>query len=245
MEFNGYEKGPNFDRARSQIATPFAFFDVDVSVSEKNKIVNISGDFIYIDSSSDGVLTIELNNQYSDQAAPFLANPGFAINAIFKQVKLSWDSQPGKKVRIMYSTGESVVPAFSASMNITGDVSVISDPPSKRNGNFNSISQLIANTPEMVLDPALNINGAWIIALEISAYSNQGTKISLIEKNNAPSNFLDGNILKIIQSNNVGMYSPDCISKPFFVNPGKGVYFITSASETAGYSCRNVDYYLM
>lgn len=116
-QFNNWENGPDFDRARTQIATPFQYIDIALDVLTVNKIFNISGDFLYLDASSTGVVTLELNNQYNDASAPFLASPGFGLNALFKQVKFSWVAQPGKKVRVMYSTGDRVVPTNSTTIN--------------------------------------------------------------------------------------------------------------------------------
>lgn len=116
-QFNNWENGPDFDRARTQIATPFQYVDIALDVATVNQIVNISGDFLYVDASSTGSVTLELNNQYNDASAPFYASPGFGLNALFKQVKLSWVAQAGKKVRIMYSTGDKVVPTNSTTIN--------------------------------------------------------------------------------------------------------------------------------
>lgn len=117
--FNGYESGVDFDRARSQIATPFLYVDIALDTQTSNSILNISGDFLYLDSASTGSVTIELNNQYSDKEAPFYASAGFGINATFKQLKLSWVAQPGKFVRFIYSTGDRVVPTNSVSIGGT------------------------------------------------------------------------------------------------------------------------------
>lgn len=108
--FNGYEPGQDFDRARSQIATPFQFQDFALDGATSNLIVNISGDFLYIDASSDGVATVELNNEYSDPAAPFQVSAGFGLQGLFKQLKMTWAAQPGKKLRVMWSTGYRIVP---------------------------------------------------------------------------------------------------------------------------------------
>lgn len=116
-QFNTWENGPDFDRARTQISTPFQHIDIALDVATANRIVNISGDFLYLDASSTGQVTLELNNQYNDASAPFYASPGFGLNALFKQIKLSWVAQPGKKVRIMYSTGDRVVPTNSTTVN--------------------------------------------------------------------------------------------------------------------------------
>lgn len=116
-DFKDYEHGPNFDRARSQIATPFQYVDIDLDAAASNQIYNVSGDFLYVDAASTGSVTLELNNQYNDPSAPFFAQPGFGLAALFKQLKLSWTAQPGKFIRLMYSTGDRVVPTNSTTVN--------------------------------------------------------------------------------------------------------------------------------
>lgn len=118
-----FEQGPSFDRARSQIATPFQYIDIALDAAASNQIVNVAGDFLYVDAGSTGAVTLELNNQYNDPSAPFYVQPGFGLAALFKQLKLSWVSQPGKFVRLMYSTGDRVVPTNSTTVN--GVVSTI------------------------------------------------------------------------------------------------------------------------
>jgi hypothetical protein len=122
-DFKDYERGPSFDRARSQIATPFQYLDIDLDTATSNQIVNVSGDFLYVDAASTGAVTLELNNQYNDPSAPFYAQPGFGLAALFKQLKLSWSAQPGKFIRLMYSTGDRVVPTNSTTIN--GTVSTV------------------------------------------------------------------------------------------------------------------------
>lgn len=132
--FNGYDVGPDFDRARSQIATPFQYIDIALDVAATNQIFDVSGDFLYCDPdpmgslaagglSKAGVAVIELNNQQNAPVAPFFVQPGFAMSALYKQIKLSWPAQPGKALRLMFSTGEQIVPTNTG--NITGSVSVI------------------------------------------------------------------------------------------------------------------------
>jgi len=105
-----WENGPDFSRASSQLASPFEYYDVALDTATSNSILNVSGDFLYVDASSTGIATMEINNQYNDPAAPFLIQSGFAFAGLFKQLKLSWGAQPGKKIRLMYSTGSRIVP---------------------------------------------------------------------------------------------------------------------------------------
>jgi hypothetical protein len=121
--FNGLEQGPDFDRARSMISTPFQYVDIALDVASSDQIFNVSGDFLYCDAATTGVAELELNNQYNDSAAPFTLQQGFALECLFKQIKLSWTAQPGKKIRLLYSTGARIVPTNIGA--IVGTVSVV------------------------------------------------------------------------------------------------------------------------
>lgn len=114
-----FEKGPDFNRAASQIATPFEYQDFALDTATSNLVVNLSGDFLFCDASSTGIVTLELNNQYNDPAAPFQVSAGFGLNGLFKQVKMTWASQPGKKIRLMWSTGYRIVPTNIVGVSVT------------------------------------------------------------------------------------------------------------------------------
>jgi hypothetical protein len=146
-----FEKGPNFDRARSMIATPFEYVDIDMSAAGSNQIFNVSGDFLFVDGSSTGVATLEVNNQYNDPAAPFQVQAGFGLQCLFKQIKLSWAAQDGKKLRILYSTGARVVPT-----NVM-QVSINSAPRST----FVNAQKTVTNASAQLL--AGNTNRAYLL----------------------------------------------------------------------------------
>lgn len=135
---------PDFDRALTQLYTPFATLVVDLGStagqSNLGDVREIGGDFIYVDpdqsslNGSLGSVTIELNDKTNADKAAFTANPGFAINAPFTAVKLRYTNQPGKRLVLKYSTGYSVVPSFSALTAITSAITL--DDPTKRDLRF-------------------------------------------------------------------------------------------------------------
>jgi hypothetical protein len=111
---------PSFDRARLGLYTPFRLEKINLGdaagASALGDVRNIAGDFLYIDPASThlaGSMTIEMNDATSSDLAPMTANPGFATNAVFKQVKFRYTTQPGKIAFVLYSTGYSVIPTFS------------------------------------------------------------------------------------------------------------------------------------
>lgn len=141
--FSKFSPGPDFERAREQIATDFESVDIDLTNAGVNVDLNIGGDYLYLDPDPGGIMaaggvsiagfvSIELNNQYASPKAPFFAQAGFAIQALFTRLKLNWPAQPGKKARIMYSTGARVVPTNSQTIN--GVVSIVDSGLSRTAG---------------------------------------------------------------------------------------------------------------
>ncbi len=190
-KWKDYELGPDFDRAREQISTPFQFVDFALDNATSNLLVNISGDFIYVDASSTGIATMELNTQYADTQAPFQIQAGFAIEAVFKQIRLSWSGQAGKTIRILYSTGERVIPASQLAM-----INGIVQPVNINDVVSASCQVLLASytatgsgfVATQLLAPAANVNGAIVRSAELNVVgaTNAGNGI-LVAAQNAPT----------------------------------------------------------
>lgn len=238
--YRGYEIGPDFDRARSQIATPFQYIDIPLDVATANQVFNVSGDFLYIDPAYDGAVTLELNNEYNDPAAPFFCQSGWALQAVFKKIKLSWKAQPGKKIRLMYSTGERVVPAFSAQISIGGTVNTVSSGINAANW-FKDHNPMTALNPVQVFSAASNTKGAVIHRASLITLGTGAPHVSMIAKATPPASSIDGNV----------MLSPDnCtngttynsgggkIETPLNIPAGLGLFFISQYAEQWGFrSC--------
>lgn len=235
-----YEHGPDFNRARSQIATPFQYIDIALDAVTSNSIVNISGDFLYVDPSSTGVATLELNNQYNDKSAPFFIQSGFALQAVFKQVKLSWAAQAGKFIRLLYSTGDRVVPAFSAALNISGNVSVL--PAGVGYGAaYKSMTSLGVNGNEVVFAPGANTGGAilWRAAFHSSQASN-APLAAFIAHTAAPGNLVTGDVIVGVDASTAtAVANGICLGSladPVRIPAGKGLYFqIGTVAEGASF----------
>lgn len=227
--FNGYDQGPDFDRARSQIATPFQYVDIALDVAGVNQIFNVSGDFLYVDASSTGTATMELNNQYNDASAPFQINAGFGLQALFKQLKLSWNAQAGKRLRLMYSTGDKVVPTNSTT--ISGGVNV-SLAGNQYANSYDSLTALAANTPETIFTPAANVNGAVVVSAEYNTFSTAAfMAFGFVAKTAAPANVLDGDLIVTGASNNTTLFKVASLQSPIQIPAGKGLYRICSLAE--------------
>lgn len=242
--FNGLEQGPDFDRARSMIATPFQYVDIALDVAGVNQIFNVSGDFLYVDASSTGVVTLELNNQYNDPSAPFQVSAGFGLQALFKQLKLTWTAQAGKRIRLMYSTGDKVVPTNSTT--ISGGV-VVSQSGYVYASSYKSITALAANTPETVFTPAANVNGATLWRASFVSVNAAFPSAAFLAKNAAPATILDGDVIVAVD----GIAATAAVQLAYgkleaaiHIPAGKGLYYIASTAEVAASVMRSALYTL-
>lgn len=176
---NGYNSTPGdmFDRARTQIDTPFQYLDIDLSVARNNQIIVISGDFLFADLSTNGTAVIELNNQQDASECPIMFAAGMAFHAPFKQIKITNTAQAAAKMRLLYSTGYSIIPSSSMA-NINQILQ-----PVNINDVISSSCQLVKTTgvftagatvTNQILTPANNVNGAIIRSLFSYIYSGAG-----------------------------------------------------------------------
>lgn len=242
LHFKGYDSSADFDRARFQLATPFQYLDIALDVATSNMQVEIAGDFLYCDTAFDGVVTIELNTQQDAPLAPFQIKAGFAMQALFKKLKVSWNAQPGKKIRILYSTGERIIPALTGNLTITGTIATLEDAMNY-GASYQSVTLLAANTPEVVFTPAVNVNGA-ILHRAQHVHNTAGVVTAgFIAKAVAPVTVIDGDLLVGLDSAN-GSAGLGKLEKPIKIAAGKGLYYITTAAG-ATYNQRSAQYTLL
>lgn len=126
--FNGYEPpgGPTFDRSRTQLSSGFFQRDFDLAAAG-DVFLDLAGDFLYVDTdpvNSNGFATLQMNVQQDAGAAKFYIGPGFAIEQTFYRLRLTWSAQAGKKLRLLFSTGDRVVPANTGAISIVGTVPI-------------------------------------------------------------------------------------------------------------------------
>lgn len=243
--FNGYEQTTDFERARTQFSTPFDYLDVALDNAISNLTLPIAGDFLYIDTAFDGIATIELNNEHSAPKAPFKVQAGWAIQAIFKQVKFSCAAQTGKKIRFMFSTGERVVPANSASVVISNTITTIEDGFTY-GSNYKSVTALGINAPDTIFTPGANLNGAVVEYASFLSIGAAGTYGSILAKSSAPVSNIDGDVIVPTQDFagfGASYIQKGLMQKPVKIAAGKGLYFIASTAETS--AMRSVLYNLL
>jgi hypothetical protein len=245
--------GAQFDRARNLIATAFQQIDVNLNAASPagGLILPIAGDFLYVDADptfSNGVATLQLNVQQDAGVAKFYIQPGFALNTTFKQLRLDWSAQPGLFLRLLYATGDRVVPAFAAQSFATINNSINNSANVRDQGyiygvSYKSTTSMAANTPDPIWSAAANINGAaiWDAELETSGAA-QGVAV-ILAKATAPTGILDGDVFLQVVFQAAGNTASQKLNRAARVAAGKRLDYIVSTAEGAQ-NYRHVNYTL-
>lgn len=250
-QYNDYEQPDRneFWRARSQIVTMWRQITILLDTAGTNDARQITGDFIFCDSSSTGIATVEFNNQTNVEGGGFQVGPGWFHKGPFTLAKFSWTAQPGKVIKLLYATGLEAYPG-TAGFTINGTTQV-TEMGSTYGASFASSTSLAGATNEVILAPASNVNGLIVWSASMSTAQNvaaSASLIGLIAKASAPASSTDGDVLLTLVEYAItaaGVGSSNVIMpRPYRVAAGKGLYFRNSATaETAGY--RSLQYTIL
>lgn len=225
-EYNDYEQPApgEFYRARSQIVTMWRKVTIDLSVAESNHIEEVTGDFIYCDMSSTGTLaTVEFNNQMADEAGGFQANGGWWHRGPFTRLKLSWTAQPGRFVKLLYSTGLEV----DAGLGLV-QVTQQGNPY----GAANSGNALIpAGGTVQIFSAAQNVNGAVLWNAQMLTGSLAANLLALMAKATAPTSSADGDAYLFASAAAGSFANGPLLPMPIRVPAGKGLFIFSFSLE--------------
>jgi hypothetical protein len=264
-KFQGYVPASrDFDAARTGFYTPFKLLDqLDLSVAPPagGKWYDAEGDFLYVDLdpvNSNGNVTIEFSKRQDAEEGAIYLVPGLGIQTLFKGVKVNWSVQAGKKTRLLYSTGDRVIPS-SPAVQITGVVTVngqtlvasVAPVLSEEIGfaygaTYKSNTGMAANTSDTVLAVASNVNGARVWSANgHSGNATNFTVLTLAAATAAPNSTTVGDVLA---SNEVAAFIAANFNifanlrRPVFVASGKGLFWTSGIAETLAF--RSVPYTL-
>lgn len=96
-----------FDAAEVGHQSPLAHVDLSLTSAVVDRVVNLAGDFVYIDQASTGVVSIELNLRQAGANEPILLAAGGSIEVPggFASLKINATAQLNKTVRIVVGNG--------------------------------------------------------------------------------------------------------------------------------------------
>lgn len=104
----------------------------------------------------------------------------------------------------------------------------ISVRPEITNGYFRGSASLPANTPDVLMLPGANVNGAILLAAGFQNVGTAGLSNGVfIAKASPPTSITDGEILLLADTSNAASYLENSSLKiPQYIAPGLGLYFI-------------------
>lgn len=164
-------------------------------------------------------------------------------------------SASAQTIRFAYGTGEAGTRRAAGAVSIVGTVPVdliAADVdairrPELPTANWNSNAQVTGNIPQTVFAAAANVNGAILLMAQGSDLAPAGGTLmqSFVAKATAPATPFDGDVLVLTEAHvtaSSNIWSSLSLKSAQRIAAGLGLYFISSATGSAGYgrACRYV-----
>lgn len=203
-----------------------AFGSVQIPAQNDNFIVQASTGMLAVRGDTFGKLT------------GIVAGQGLKM-VPFNRLELIDESGAPNTVTILLAPVEFVNQVFSGSVNVVGTIPVDvvrAVPPAPSNW-FNTNAAITFNTPQTVLAPGANINGAILLSAAVQASETARMDHGFLAKASAPALITDGEpLLHGLVTINTASFWSSCaqLSQPLYVAPGLGIYYISSLTLTAG-----------
>lgn len=204
--------------------------------------INIAGNSFYVDADTVnvGVATLHFQDtNLGNSSAPFVAAPGFVANVPFTQILVENAAQAGKRLRIFYGVDLDFRAGVNASVvsgtvnigNIQANPGNVADNGLGYGGSYKTTTNMAANTPDTIIAPGANVNGAILVNGCFHMLGNMGYN-ALIAKASAPANVLDGDVIDCSYTPSGAVISSFRIQRPIRIAAGLGIYAINSVVET-------------
>lgn len=160
--FTGFERGPDFDRARTRVATRFSRVRIDLATTcpAEGAVYNVAGDFCYSDLTSSAEVYVEFNSDAPGIAPAIMLSPGTGVDALFSSIRVFWTLGSGI-VDLIIATGDRIRPQSAATSILgTTDINIVSQAGTALASGFlkNNLSFIDAANPT-----AQNTIPLWIV----------------------------------------------------------------------------------
>lgn len=131
--------------------------------------------------------------------------------------------------QVLIGDGDFIDNRISGTVDISGTVKT-QETGLEYTGSFAEFGVLLAvGVAHQVIAPAANVNGVVVHQCQMKHLDGGGGVAVLIAKASAPANITDGDVLLYGTDSST---NPAMFSMPILIPPGKGLYFITNATET-------------
>lgn len=216
------------DQLLSMASTGFRHKDLDLSVARSNQVVEVLGNFLYLDKSSSGIITVSFNDQ---EDVPVQFGPGGGARTPFTRLFISNAAQPGKTARLIYAVGDTILPDFNIDtlQQIVDPVTVTpndvfrTDPVT--GASIFNLALTTDATLKTILAPASNVNGLKI--KRAYSYVNTANVFGrMMAWTTTPGTWLNG--MAIL----VGDISGKELNREFFIPAGYGLFYQQSAAQS-------------
>lgn len=218
---------------------------IDLTNAQTMKEFGLSGDMIYLDRRTTGLIKLRLDPAWP---AGFALGPNDALKRIqYKQLLLEWDAQPGLVAYLWTGYGVD----FALSLGAISTINSITQPitfTSAFGVSFATQTAMAANTPQNVIGAGSNINGIRVFNAGRRTYLNVASATidsCILAKATAPATVLDGDQLTrqihyILDSTNaISMSICKTPDYPQTISLGKRLDFISANVESAAYGSVN------
>ncbi len=160
------------------------YFDVDLTSAITDRVISTPGDAFYIDQTSTGFASIEINSLQSGTWAPLLVGAGAFIEADFASLKINASAQPQKTIRIVVANGVRIkggsVPNASSNNVYTQDGERLATAASKEHIVTASITAVAAQNSYVYIQNAGPLTGRTYIR---KIYASSGSANAIILRN--------------------------------------------------------------
>lgn len=233
-------------RGRIIPSLPLRKVVLDLSVARNAAELKCSGDFIFLDRNSTGVINVSLRSPQEDQ----MPMGAFDIieNVPMDRIFITHAAQPGLVANLWYGY-HARFRASSANLSTLGSITntvSVQDVSMLPGTEFSSLSLITAGTPLNVIAAASNLNGLRVHDAGGSGLNTTSfLAITLLAKATAPTTVADGAVIAntIAQVNNgTTSWAAARLLKPRRVAAGLRLDWMVSATDIAPAMPKGVSY---
>ena len=230
----------DFGAVRDGRTAPDFYVDIPLNV-QGELIIPVAGNSFYCDANpSDGNVVVQFEDTNLDRTpTPFYVSPGFIARIPFTQIRVTWASQPGRKVRLIYGVDTEFQPGGVTQVSFAGEVTIRDVIlPNVQTQGYNGASPVGFNVRTFLAAGAAP-NGVNLKSASVLAGSNTGTNIQcmMVAAPSPPAAFGAGlDRLLIGYSRSAEGFVPTPTYEPAFSRVIPANWGIYGLEQTAGAS---------
>lgn len=216
-----------FDNQEAGRVQTVDMIDIDLSIARTDELVEVPGNFWYLDKNTNGDIDIKLNRK-ANPAMPAGANMGLD-GVPFGQLYITNAAQAGKMAYLWYGLDARIIPPNQDIANIgrVDAVTMIDEIQTRTIGNaLISIIGTLGTTLQTIVTPAANTNGIHVDQLLLRTSAGNGANV--MTKASAPTSWNDAASESLLYVNANVTYGNNSGRNdqimPYIIPAGLGLY---------------------